>query len=376
MRESSSWPDVRMPSASRRCSGSSRVRSSRSSRPSTPLSGVRISWLTVARKSDFCCEAAIAASRASASESSASSRASTCSSCWTTWSTIPSISSNCSSGGVAVITPTACTRPRCLIGKASGDPLLVPLRYAAARRSRRHRQLPGGPFGMGLVVGDLALPLLGDGVQAGEGAALHQEGHRALPVVHQEQQVTAAAEDLREAVGVVGRAGHALEQVVLRHLLGELGTRLGELGEGRPPLRVVTDPVQDTGQGAVLGVHGALPDEHPQRAAVPSYPLALDVRRVETALPEGGEVRPELCATLVVERVEHGERPDLGRVDPDEPGDGGVRIDGPALEVEDPDPVRRLLDDAAVPRIVEAVPHVRHPCTLGGAGHDVRLPPR
>ena len=145
MRESSSWPDVRMPSASRRCSGSSRVRSSRSSRPSTPLSGVRISWLTVARKSDFCCEAAIAASRASASESSASSRASTCSSCWTTWSTIPSISSNCSSGGVAVITPTACTRPRCLIGKAretrssshSGTPLRAARVATASSRAAR-----------------------------------------------------------------------------------------------------------------------------------------------------------------------------------------------------------------------------------------------
>ena len=52
------------PAASRCCSGVSTVRSSRSLRPITPLSGVRISWLIVARNSDFCREAAIASSRA------------------------------------------------------------------------------------------------------------------------------------------------------------------------------------------------------------------------------------------------------------------------------------------------------------------------
>ena len=55
------------PEASRSCSASRPVRSSRSLSPMTPLRGVRISWLIVARNSDFCRDASIAASRAAAS---------------------------------------------------------------------------------------------------------------------------------------------------------------------------------------------------------------------------------------------------------------------------------------------------------------------
>ena len=43
------------------------VRSSSSLRPITPFIGVRISWLIMARNSDFSREACIASSRASAS---------------------------------------------------------------------------------------------------------------------------------------------------------------------------------------------------------------------------------------------------------------------------------------------------------------------
>ena len=62
---SSVRPATWTPDDSRCCSGVSEVRSRRSLRPITPLSGVRISWLMVARKSDFWREASIASSRAS-----------------------------------------------------------------------------------------------------------------------------------------------------------------------------------------------------------------------------------------------------------------------------------------------------------------------
>ncbi len=50
MSEASARPDVRIASTYVRCSGSSGESARRSAMPSTPLSGVRISWLMVARK--------------------------------------------------------------------------------------------------------------------------------------------------------------------------------------------------------------------------------------------------------------------------------------------------------------------------------------
>ena len=48
----------------RRCLASSAVFSSSEAMPTTPLSGVRSSWLMLARKRDFACTAASAATRA------------------------------------------------------------------------------------------------------------------------------------------------------------------------------------------------------------------------------------------------------------------------------------------------------------------------
>ena len=76
------------PDASRCWSVVSSLRSSRSLSPITPLSGVRISWLIVARNSDFCRDASIAASRASARARSARSRSATRPSSTATCSTI------------------------------------------------------------------------------------------------------------------------------------------------------------------------------------------------------------------------------------------------------------------------------------------------
>ncbi len=97
------------PADSRCCSAVWSVRSSRSLRPITPFSGVRISWLMVARKSDFCREASIASSRACATSAAARSRSATRASCSATRSTIDSISSKRHSGGAEVITTTAYT---------------------------------------------------------------------------------------------------------------------------------------------------------------------------------------------------------------------------------------------------------------------------
>ena len=64
-------------SVSRRWWSSSWVRSSRSVSPITPFIGVRISWLIVARNSDFSRDASIASSRASASSAALRSRSAT-----------------------------------------------------------------------------------------------------------------------------------------------------------------------------------------------------------------------------------------------------------------------------------------------------------
>ena len=95
------------PVASRCCSGVSVVRSRRSLSPMTPLSGVRISWLIVARKSDFCREASMASSRACASCAWVRSRSATRASCSPTRAAICSMSSKRHRGGAEVITTTA-----------------------------------------------------------------------------------------------------------------------------------------------------------------------------------------------------------------------------------------------------------------------------
>ena len=64
-------------SVSRRWWSSRWVRSSRSVSPITPFIGVRISWLIVARNSDFSRDASIASSRASASSAALRSRSAT-----------------------------------------------------------------------------------------------------------------------------------------------------------------------------------------------------------------------------------------------------------------------------------------------------------
>ena len=75
---SSASADPRTCSAYPRWRGRRSVSSSSSVMPITPFIGVRISWLMLARKVDFICEAASAASRAAASSCSSATRASRC----------------------------------------------------------------------------------------------------------------------------------------------------------------------------------------------------------------------------------------------------------------------------------------------------------
>ena len=103
----------------RRCWSWSRVvRISRSLSPMTPLSGVRISWLIVARKSDFIREASMAASRACSSSAAVCSRQATNAIWAATWSTICSIMAWRKSGGAEVIVMTARTSPPSTTGNA------------------------------------------------------------------------------------------------------------------------------------------------------------------------------------------------------------------------------------------------------------------
>ena len=64
MTPSSASPDAAAVCAYSRCSRSSSVSSSSSVMPITPFSGVRISWLMLARNSDFACDASMARSAA------------------------------------------------------------------------------------------------------------------------------------------------------------------------------------------------------------------------------------------------------------------------------------------------------------------------
>ena len=84
---SSERPDWCTPSASRRWWSSRSVRSSSSLSPMTPFIGVRISWLIVARNSDFIREASMARSRAAARAAAARSRSATTASWAATWCT-------------------------------------------------------------------------------------------------------------------------------------------------------------------------------------------------------------------------------------------------------------------------------------------------
>ena len=106
------------PDARRSWSALSGVRISRSLRPITPLRGVRISWLIVARNSDFCRDASMAASRAVASSSSARSRSATRPTWTPTCSTIAVIMSWRYSGGADLIARTAQTSSAYETGKA------------------------------------------------------------------------------------------------------------------------------------------------------------------------------------------------------------------------------------------------------------------
>ena len=113
---------------------------------------------------------------------------------------------------------------------------------------------------------------------------------------------------------------------------------------------VVADPVQDRGPLAVGRLQRALADQHPQRRAVATHELDLDLVAVDVTAPHLVEVRRELTAALGVEGVEDGQVPDLGLVDAVHPGDLGVGVDRAALEVEDPDPVGGRLGDVPVQR--------------------------
>ena len=134
------------PEANRSCSASRAVRSSRSVRPMMPLSGVRSSWLIVARNSIFCRAAAVAASRASTSSRSVRSRAPTSPSWAPMVVALASVAPE-SSGLADSNTRTPYDRPR----RAAGTARMVPSSRQAtsrdswARRASRSCSASGSP---------------------------------------------------------------------------------------------------------------------------------------------------------------------------------------------------------------------------------------
>ena len=128
---SSDSPALCTPAASRCWWSSSSVRSSSSLRPMTPFMGVRISWLIVARNSDFSREASIAASRAARTSAASRSRVATTPS----WSATCAASRWCSSPtqGPVSACSTATTRSPASTG----------------RQTRRRAAAPGASYGAG-----------------------------------------------------------------------------------------------------------------------------------------------------------------------------------------------------------------------------------
>ncbi len=118
IRSSSERLETAIPETRCRWRSESGVTPSSSLRPTMPLSGVRISWLIVARKSDLCCEAVIARSRASASRRRARSRSATREISRADCSAICSMSAWRWSGGSDVRVSTATTSPSSRTGNA------------------------------------------------------------------------------------------------------------------------------------------------------------------------------------------------------------------------------------------------------------------
>ncbi len=146
-------------------------------------------------------------------------------------------------------------------------------------------------------------------------------------------QVPLPAADLRDALG-----------------LGEHAAALPDLLEEAPPVGVVRDRVEVALHGAVLVVQRALADQHPHLLAVAAVPEALHLRLVDPALGQVLQVRGHLGAAGLVERVEEGQRGELGLVDAEQVGHRPVGVQGAPGTVEDPDPVQGCLDDALVQR--------------------------
>ena len=128
----------------------------------TPLSGVRISWLIVARKSDFIREASIAASRARSSSAAVCSRQATSAICAATWSTICSIIACRYSGGAEVMVMTASTSSP----SRTGNPIVrresshVGSRLVSPRRASRSsaRSRAGSCSAPGTTIGTRSAP--------------------------------------------------------------------------------------------------------------------------------------------------------------------------------------------------------------------------
>ena len=241
-----------------------------------------------------------------------------------------------------------------------GQPRLVPDRRRARRGrvgpARAPRRPRGSPTSVVAVVVDRVERLdLAAAVRAGH------EGPRPLPVVVQQHQGPGLHEHLAERGGLVGGAGDRLHEVVLGDLVLQRVLAGLQRGDQLVPLGVVGVAVQQGPRPARVVEQRGLAAQHPLDRAVAAHPLHLDRMLVDPALADVVEVRAELRAAVLVQGVEDGQRGQSLVSDPVQPRDLRVGVHRPTVQVDDPQAIRRALDDVPVElREVHVPPPLTH----------------
>ena len=227
-----------------------------------------------------------------------------------------------------------------------GQPRLVPDRPARVVGALGQHELRGGPRVADVLRRGRRRP----GRRARPGRAVRDghEGPRPLPVVVQQHQGPGLHEHLAERGRLVGGTGDRLHEVVLGDLVLQ-GVLAGlQRGDQLVPLGVVGVAVQQGPRPARVVEQGGLAAQHPLDRAVAAHPLHLDRMLVDPALADAVEVRAELRAAVLVQDVEDGQRGQSLVSDPVQPRDLRVGVHRPTVQVDDPQAIRRALDDVPV----------------------------
>ncbi len=226
-----------------------------------------------------------------------------------------------------------------------GQPRLVPDRPAGVVGALGQHELRGG-----LRVAVVLVAVAGRVERLEPAAAVRDrhEGPRSLPVVVEQHQGPGVHEHLAQRGGLVGGGGDRLHEVVLGDLVLQ-GVLAGlQRGDQLVPIGVVGVAAQQGPGPARVVEQRGLAAEHPLDRAVAAHPLHLERVLVQPALADALQVRAEPRAAVLVKGVEDGQRGQSLVSDPVQPRDLRVGIHRPTVQVDDPQAIRRALDDVPV----------------------------